>query len=296
MLQIRHNPQFSSARVLAILSHTQLLLLELYRELLPQVFPGVQIVCPDDLDDMQRILERSHNTHELIVSIGGDGTLNRVLQHLDLDRQVLGLLPSGTGNDFATFIGFPRSLPQRVAFLSDLMSQATDFGMLGNIRYINSAGFGIDTETLRERDRRSGFVRGNYNLLFLLALSRMQCKTLTVSAEGFSETGRFYWILGMNSALIGGGTRIAPDARLDDGLIDMLLIRETTKFSMLRLMPAALKGKHIGNSMVEYRQLASFRVESEDEIGMLAADGEQYPWPHRSIEFSCVPRGVRLLR
>jgi diacylglycerol kinase (ATP) len=294
--QLSHNREFSSARVLAILSRTQLLLLDRYRQLLPQVFPGVQIICPDDLDDMQRILERSQATHELVLSIGGDGTLNRVLQHIDLDRQVLGCLPSGTGNDFARFIGFPADQMQRVAFLSGLISQATDFCTAGSIRYINSAGFGIDTETLLERDRRSGFLRNNYNLLFLLALSRMKCQHLEVRSREFSESGRYYWILGMNAALIGGGTRIAPDARLDDGLLDMLLIRETTKLSMIGLMPAAIRGTHIGNPMVEYHQLDSFTVESDVPIEILAIDGEQYSWKRRSLEFRCVPRGLRLLR
>lgn len=282
--------------MLAILSRTQLLLLDRYQDLLPQVFPGVQIICPDDLNDMQRILERCQATHELVLSIGGDGTLNRVLQHIDLDQQVLGCLPSGTGNDFASFLGFPASLVQRVAFLTELMSQKTDYCTIGGIRYINSAGFGIDSETLVERDRHRGFVRNNYNLLFLLALSRMKCQHLTVSAEDFSESGGFYWILGMNSALIGGGTRIAPDARLDDGLLDMLLIRETTKLSMIGLMPAAIRGTHIGNPMVEYRQLSGFTVESEVPIESLAVDGEQYSWKKHSVELRCVPQALRLLR
>ncbi|MCB1185612.1 hypothetical protein KDL29_00465 [bacterium] len=296
MPQFQHNRDFGSAKCLAILSRTQLILLDRFKELLPRVLPGIQIICPEDLKDMQRVVTRSHDTHELVLVIGGDGTLNRVLQHIDLGKQVLAILPSGTGNDFATYLGFPAGLEQRVARLGQLTTQATDIGMIGDFRYINSAGFGIDTETLQERERRRGILRSNYNLLFLLALSRMQCSQVRVTAGDFDETGRFYWILGMNSALIGGGTRIAPDARIDDGLIDMLLIRETSKLDMVKLMPAAIKGRHIGRQMVEYRQVQSFRVESEEVIPMLAADGECYEWDSRIVEISCVSAGLRMLR
>ena len=296
MPQFQPNSEFRSAKCIAILSRTQLMLLDRFKELLPQVLPGVQIICPEDLNDMQRIVTRSQETHELVLVIGGDGTLNRVLQHIDLGKQVLAILPSGTGNDFATFLGFPAGLEHRVARLGELTAQATDYGTIGDFRYINSAGFGIDTETLQERERRRGMLRSNYNLLFLLALSRMQCSRVTVTAGDFEETGRFYWILGMKSALIGGGTRIAPDARIDDGLIDMLLIRETSKFDMVKLMPAAIKGQHIGRQMVEYRQVESFRVESDEVIPILAADGECYDWNSRIVEISCVPAGLRMLR
>src|SRR5690606_2895271 len=134
------------------------MMLDRYRDLLPRVLPGVQIICPEDLDDMRRIVTRSHETHELVLVIGGDGTLNRVLQHVDTKRQVLAILPSGTGNDFATYLGYPAGLEKRVARLGGLASRRTDFGMIGDIRYINSAGFGIDTETLQERERHSGII------------------------------------------------------------------------------------------------------------------------------------------
>ncbi|MEZ5338811.1 MAG: diacylglycerol kinase family protein [bacterium] len=296
MSKLSNNRQFGTAQCLAILSHTQLMQLERYRELLPQVLPGVQIICPDSLDDMRRIVTNSHSTHELVLVIGGDGTLNRVLQHVDLERQVLAILPSGTGNDFASFIGFPASLEKRVVHLQDLEARETDYGLIGEIRYMNSAGFGIDTETLQERERRRGIIRSNYNLLFLLALAKMRTSQQRITAGEFSESGHFYWILGMNSALIGGGTKIAPDARIDDGLIDMLLIRETSKFDMIRLMPAAIKGQHIGSGMVEYRQVPEFSVASEDPVAVLAADGECYDWGKREVSLRCVPAGLRMLR
>lgn len=296
MPQLRPNSEFSSAKCIAILSRTQVGLQGRFEELLPQVLPGASIVCPDNLEQMRKLLVEGQSEYELVVVIGGDGTLNRVLQHIDPKRQVLAVLPSGTGNDFASALGYPSGLERRLDYLSSLSAKPTDYGMIAEVRFINSAGFGIDTETLEERERRSGPIRNNYNLLFLLALSRMRCSTVKVSSGEFSETGRYYWILGMNSDRIGGGTRIAPEAMVDDGLLDMVLVRETSKLAMIRLMPAAIKGKHTDSSMVEYRKVPSFAVESEDVIPVIAADGECYQHGRHELTISCVPSGIRLLR
>ncbi len=296
MQGISINREFGSAACLAILSRGQMSKLEQYRELLPQVLPGVQIACPEDLDDMRRVVSGSQASHELVVVIGGDGTLNRVFQHIDTSRQVLAILPSGTGNDFAGFLGFPTGMHERVSHLSGLSATVSDYGMLGDLRFINSAGFGIDTETLQERERHGSLLRSNYNLLFLLALSRMRCRTVTVSTEGYTKTGRFYWILGMNSDRIGGGTLIAPEANITDGKLDLLMIRETGKLDMLKLMPVAIRGGHIGHRMVVYRQAERISVESEESIPMVALDGECYSWGQRSLEMHCVTGELRLLR
>ena len=295
------NPDFRDEKVLALMSPAALVHFDLFKRDLPEVFPGVQLIAPRDVTHLHEIVRRSAETHRLIIAVGGDGTLHQCLQQLDLSQQALAILPAGTGNDFAASIGFPRGLRPAIAHLATLRPRPTDFGLANGTRYINSAGCGIDTATLLLRQRSGAWMKRQYNLLFLRVLHAMKLEKLTVSwtlpdGQSGSEQGRFYWLLGMNSPQIGGGTRIAPRAVLDDGLLDMVLIRGVPKLELVRRMPDAIKGRHVDLPMTCYAQVKAFSVEAQRPEPYLAVDGELLLCAQRRIDFSVQPRALSFLR
>lgn len=271
---LQPHPAFAADRVLAILSPANLMLLEFFRKQLPAVFPGVDIIAPKDIDDLHEVIERYACSHRLVLVIGGDGTLHQVLQNLVLDSQVLGVLPAGTGNDVARIIDFPRRLKDRIGHLRRLSPQPLDFGTINGQRYINSAGFGIDSEVLRVMQLGRGFIARNYNAAFISTLIRLQAVAAEIDCDGEQLSGRYFWALCMNTPHIGGGSRIAPRAVVDDGQLDLMLVRETGKFNLMRLLPVAVKGRHLELPVVVYRQARRIVIKTSQPLDYLAIDGE----------------------
>jgi diacylglycerol kinase family enzyme len=306
MRDVRPHPEFGDEKVLAVMSPSALIHFELFKRDLPGIFPGVQLIAPRDVAHLHELVNRSAENRRLVLAIGGDGTLHQCLRRLDLSRQVLGILPSGSGNDFASQLGFPRGgLDKAIAHLGTLRAKPTDCGSVDKMRYINSAGFGIDTQTLLLRQRTGKFWQKQYNLLFVRALAGMQPKPIRLSwsthsggtSEPSSETAPFFWVLGMNSPVIGGGTRIAPQATLEDGLIDMVCIRRVRKLELLRRMQDAIAGRHLRDeALTLFRQVESFTVEADEPLGWLALDGELVLWPSPRAEFRVLPRSLSFLR
>jgi diacylglycerol kinase (ATP) len=282
---------------LGVLKPSQLHQLDALKAALAPVFPRLEIVSPASLDRMQDLLRRCRATHKLVLAIGGDGTLHQVLQGMNLAEQALGLLPLGTGNDFARVIGYPRSLSAKAARLVELTPTPTDYGVMAGHRFINSAGFGLDSATLALREAHpKSRVLQNYNLAFIRVLASLQPVPARIELDGEPIDGLFYWALAMNNAYIGGGTRIAPQAKVDDGKLDALLVRADSKWELLVNLPRAIQGKHLGMRQVIYRQAALLRCVAEKPVRYLAADGELHFHGEKVVEFTACPGGLRMLR
>ncbi len=283
-------------KVLAILSPNNLHHLEQIKAQLEIVFPLLQVVAPKTLDHLREVVSLNARAYDMLISVGGDGTFHRVLNAVDLKQHVLGILPCGTGNDFARMLGFPLGLKPAIAHLQTCTLQPTDYCTAGPFRYHTCAGFGIDSATLKLRQDHPGGLNKNYNIAFLRALARLECPPLSIKYGDSSINSPCYWVIGMNSTTIGGGTRIAPKALLDDGLLDMVVVRETSKLQLVRLLPSAIRGKHLSHPSVEYAQLVEFTCTQETPITYLAVDGEVFLFGERSVKFKCIPLGMNLLR
>jgi diacylglycerol kinase (ATP) len=290
------HPQLAGERVIALLSAANVIRLEELKRLLGQVFPLLDIIAPRDLTHLGEIVRRSHSTHRVLLSVGGDGMLHHVLQNIDVARQILGLVPAGTGNDVAREIGYPKPLRAAIAHLGSLQARPTDFGKVNEYRFINSAGFGLDSETLRVRNNSRGLLHRNYLAAYVYVLARLRAFACQITIDGDRLDGRWYWVLAMNTPFIGGGTRIAPRAVMDDGLLDVMLIKDTAKLDLLRHMPATIKGQHLGLDIVVYRQARELICQTEKPLNMLAVDGEQCICAGRDVRIQVQAGQLSFLR
>lgn len=310
--RLRPHPTLGEERVLALLSPRNLRRLDEIKASLGIVFPRLDVVAPDDLGHLGQAVSRSRETHKVVIAVGGDGTLHQVLQVVDPVNQVLALLPGGTGNDFARAIGYKDrcSAAWAAERMLEMRAQPSDLCLVNGIRFHNSAGFGLDTATVKVRERSKGLLHTNYVLAFLAALKQMQPLKMSYTFEGsyvsgdgrhiseaqHSGSGEFFWVLGMNNRDIGGGTQMAPLAKLGDGVLDLVLIHGMPKLNMLSLLPAAMKGRHLGRAGVDYAQCASLRCVLEERLDWLAVDGEMYRCGEREVQFELRAAGLTLLR
>ncbi len=230
---------------------------------------------------------------ELIV-LGGDGTLHEVLNGIEEpSRCKIGLIPSGTGNDFATRAGLPLDAEKAIGVILDGEAKPTDFLTVGKVRCMNIAGIGLDVEVL-ERCKR-GRMKGKLKYLFSLVQSLFSYKGITVTAisEGREEEHDVLIAAACNGAQFGGGIAICPVADIEDGKMDVVVVeRIGGKMKIIKAFLKLLKGK-----ILEYPAATHYVADSVRFVPKtpctVQLDGELYT----DLDFEvCVGKGLRFYR
>ncbi len=203
-----------------------------------------------------------------IYSVGGDGTLNEIVNGMAGSQAELGVIPCGSGNDTV------RSLykivdPIKLIDVLPVSSTALiDLGRFNGKYFINIASIGFDAEVvLKSRIfRRSPLISGSmaYILGVLTAVLRMKKYRLRISVDQ-SETIEKDTLLSIfaNGSFYGGGMLPAPMAKMDDGLLDFCFVDKVTRLKLLRFFPAFIKGKHVGMKEVHISRGIRTVVESD---------------------------------
>ena len=173
-----------------------------------------------------------------IVVMGGDGTVNEVLNGLvDPSKVRLGLIPCGSGNDFAAAIGIPRTPEGSLELILNGEAKRTDYLVCSGVRGLNVIGAGIDVDILK-RSYRAKVLRGSLNYLVSLIVSLIHFKNYSFTAEldGRESKHEGFIVCACNGRRIGGGIPICPDAVCDDGKLDIVVVDGIRK----SMIPGAL--------------------------------------------------------
>ncbi len=268
--------------------------------------PGVDLEVVEALDEP--------GGFDAVLVFGGDGTIHRYLPVLVRSQVPLLAVPAGSGNDFAAALGL-RTIEDSLAVWEKFRAgalnvRAVDLGVIQlggpragshDIYYCCIAGAGLDSDTNRRANSLPWWVRahGGYVLsaLATIFLYRPQEVTLRAadSAGGGDPPGRTKLttlIAFANAPAYGGGMRIAPRARLDDGRLDVCFVSAISPLRLLRFFPRVFSGSHLGMLEVEYLQTSSLKVESERPMEVFA-DGEFVG--HTPVEVRVAPRALRVV-
>lgn len=184
-----------------------------------------------------------------LVAVGGDGTLNEVASVVkDYTGIKLGVLPFGTGNDFARGIGLPEDDEGLVNVLTGGKSRLIDAGMAGDGFFINVAGFGFDVDVVRYTEKYKRRLNGMLPYMLgilqsLIYLSRTEAEIVTDSGETFNVTVTL--LSACNGTRFAGGINLAPLADYSDGLMDICILKKISRLRFLYLLPKYMKGKHL---------------------------------------------------
>ena len=252
---------------------------------------------------------------DAVLVLGGDGTVQRHLADLVRARLPLLVVPAGSANDFARALGlrmWADSLHAWRRFLADGENiRQIDVGILNfagegarsttpPTYFSCAAGAGVDAEVARQANSLPGWARahGGYFLAAIPALLRFRAQPMTVMAtkgDGkplrvISEAGIL--AVAANTPWYGHGMRVAPQAALDDGQIEVCFVRRIGKLRLLRLFPKVYRGSHIGLPEVEYFRSARLRIESQSPLDV-HADGELVG--RTPVEVSVAPRALRVI-
>jgi diacylglycerol kinase (ATP) len=213
-----------------------------------------------------------------IVAVGGDGTVHEVANGLlrsDSDA-ALGVIPVGSGNDFAKLTGVYGYDPARaVARLVTARSQRFDAGRVFDEWFVNSVGFGFGPAVVQTRNRMRhlrGFL--SYLVPIVQTFFRFEPPVFDVAAPGFRERGYMMLVEVCNGTTAGGSYRFAPDADPADGKMDVCLIRRVSLPRFLLALPRVMRGTHMKMREVALIKTAKVVIRAPEVPLIIHVDGE----------------------
>jgi YegS/Rv2252/BmrU family lipid kinase len=245
---------------------------------------------------------------ELVVAVGGDGTVNEVVNGLvrarehTADLPPLGVLPRGTGTDFVRTFGIPTKLEAAVGVLRDGATRQIDAGKVvfrawdGSERtsyFANVASAGMSGAVAQRANSTTKTMGGKVSFLLatLAVFARWQPSEMQVDVDGERRGGLLYDVLVANCRYLGGGMKMTPDAKPDDGLFDVLVIGDITRTDLALNLPRVYKGNHLPHEKLELLRGRTVTVESATPVPV-ELDGEQ---PGTTpARFEILPAALRL--
>ncbi len=215
--------------------------------------------------------------YDAIISVGGDGTLLEVANGLMGSRAVLGVLPAGTGNDFARAIGIPSSIKEALSFLIKKKSRPIDVGKLENIFFVNVASVGFDAEIIRDIVKFRKFIpgRASYYIAALIKFFTFRFKDITIHLDDQVIKTKILLVAIANGTHYGGGMMVNPKGNLEDGYLDVIVVSSLPRYKIPLLLHRFVKGSYLDLPYVKTYRCKEISIESNDDL-VINADGDLY--------------------
>jgi YegS/Rv2252/BmrU family lipid kinase len=238
----------------------------------------------------------------LIVAVGGDGTVNEVVNGLVGADAELAIIPRGTGTDFVRTFGIPMRFEGAVAVATGDGVRTIDLGRASyrtwaggqaESYFANVASAGMSGAVAKRANESTKVLGGKISFLWatLVVFSRWQAGDVRVSVDDEIRGGRMHDVVVANGRYFGGGIMICPEAEPDDAQFDVLLIGDLLKRDLALTMPKTYKGRHLPHPKAELLRGGVVSIDAPQALP-IELDGEQ---PGTTpVRFDVVPQALRL--
>jgi len=230
---------------------------------------------------------------DALVIVGGDGMVHLAVQALAGTGIPLGLVPAGTGNDVARYFDVPRRDPRAAAdVVIGGRTRVVDLARSGRQYYLTVLAAGFDA-IVNERANKMTWPKGQmrYNLATLAELRTFEPIPYTLDLDGVAHHLEAMLVAVGNGPSFGGGLRITEGALLDDGLLDVVIIKPMSKAGLIRTYPKLFKGTHVTHPQYEHHRVRTITVAAPGIVSY--ADGERFgPLP---LTVECAPGALTVL-
>ena len=211
-----------------------------------------------------------------IVAVGGDGTLHEIVNGFhSFDKCALGIIPCGTGNDFASAIGLGGTIEETVDLILDGTPKFTDFIELPTVRSINIVGMGIDVEVLKKYAALKKKTKFGYTKCLLKTLFKFDCVNFSAEIDGEKTDYNAFMACVANGSAYGGGIRICPVADPADKSLDFVAVDKLGKFKLLGALIKLKGGKILSIPQATHKKITKIKIEASLPY-VVQADGELY--------------------
>lgn len=212
----------------------------------------------------------------LVVAVGGDGTVNEVLnglmRHTPAHRPALAVVPAGSGNDFAKLLGIPASISSALTVAATGRKLRIDVGRCNDRWFANAVSLGLDAQiTARAAEIKASSGRTGFPLYFSAVLpvlfSELRAFDLTVTVDGAEPRHDRATLLAVgNGRTYGGGFKMMPLAQIDDGRLDVMVVDRLGVGSLLWRLPLFVAGLHTRMRPVHMSRCRSITIASEEPV------------------------------
>ncbi len=232
------------------------------------------------LDAMHAASKACKDDYDIVVAVGGDGTVNEVVNGIMANKTKprLAVYPAGTVNDFAGYLKMPRTVKEFTNIIINEKTMKIDVGLGGDRYFLNVAAAGLLTDVAYRVSTEAKTVLGKfaYYLEGLRELPKQIFKpiNITLKVNDTEEEREILFFLVANTPSVGGFKNIAPEADINDGKFDLLIVEKGQFIDVARIFFMALSGNHTNHPNLQYIQVDAFSVYCEDNI-YVDLDGEQ---------------------
>jgi len=252
------------------------------------------IAIPSCQGEATSLARKYASDHDIVVAVGGDGTINEVLNGLIGTDAIFGIIPAGTGNGIAREFGLPLNPKEACKTILNGHVKWIDVGNADGRYFMGFAGTGFDAVIARFAGELRGPFRGMWVYFYagLMVFHRYRPQLLRIKIDSELIEVRPLIVAIANTKRYGGRALIAPDATPDDGLFDVCIIRSMSALSLIRHLPKLFNGKHVNLSYVKIYKGESVIIQADEPIPF-HIDGESID-VYRSIKLEIVPKAIRL--
>jgi len=254
-----------------------------------------EIVLTEKRGHAQLIAREAAGNFTYIVAVGGDGTIHEVVNGMIFSKAKLGILPVGTGNDLIRGLGIPNHFEKAFAIVLQGDTRFIDIGKIGDIYFHNGIGVGFDAwvayETLREK-----FFRGKLKYLagIFKTLNKYNPPEMTLFYDETVVKNRYFMINIANGLYMGGGFKLTPSAKFDDGELDLNIVINLTKLKVFKNLLGVFSGNH--TSMPEVTQAKARKIKIVSNLPFaVQADGEFISAELKTVEVTLIPRALEIV-
>ena len=233
--------------------------------------------------------------HDVVVAVGGDGTVNEVFNGIMGTESIFGIIPAGTGNGFAREFDLPMQPEEACKVLVEGDIREIDVGRANDRYFLGTAGVGFDALIAKVASKKIGPLRGMWLYFFAGAFVFFKYDRQLVNVEIDSQIVKVKPLLVAiaNTRIYGGAAVIAPDAEPDDGLFDVCIAQDMSAIRLATSIPKLFTGKHINLHEITMYKGKSIIISAPKPIPV-HVDGEPMDGSH-SIHFTLLPRAIKIL-
>lgn len=231
-----------------------------------------------------------------VYSIGGDGTLNEVINGIIPSKSSLGVIPAGTGNDFIKSLY--NSKDYRNILLNNVegKEKLIDLAKVNNRYFINISSVGFDAEVTKEARslKKKRFIPSSlaYVISIFKTIFKFKGMNIQITIDEKTIERKALLVAVANGKYYGGGMKVTPEADIEDGLFDICIVKDLSKFKILTLFPKLIKGTHDSIKEVEFFRGNKIEINSDKNIP-INVDGEIFE--NDNIVFELMPKSIKII-
>ena len=230
---------------------------------------------------------------DIVVACGGDGTVNEVARPLVNSKVTMGIIPNGSGNGFAMHIGMGRNIKKAILKINDAEPVTIDTCTVNGEFFLNLAGVGFDALIAYKIDNSQKRGLPMYATTVTKEVFRFTPEEFKIITDTGSQTGKYSVVAVANSAMYGYNFTIAPQAKLADGLLDVVLIKDASILRTVLSSWRMLNNSIQKSNLVEVMQSKEVRI-SLDKPYYYHIDGESFEFDNE-LHFKIVPQSLHIL-